>query len=326
MGFLMTRHPLATTGLRSLAAGPRRHNRIVHSADDSPPTSYDLGTDVRRRRNAVSGRNTEAGRSVLSKAFAILDALRSAETGLTRAQIARRTGLPMTTVHRLATELRRHGALEMTERGTYHVGPWLWEVGTLTSHTMTLRDLAIPFMEDLYEATHENVQLAVLDGHEALVVEKIRGLRSVPITSRVGGRLPLHATGVGKALLAFAPPEFIEEIIGRGLPPYTSSTITDPDALRRDLADSRHRGYAVTRDEMTVNAVSVAAAIRGAEDEVVGSISLVVEARGADVNRLAPPVRTVALGLSRRVGERWDLAAKVVPADRDRDAAAADVH
>jgi DNA-binding IclR family transcriptional regulator len=231
----------------------------------------------------------------------------------------------MTTVHRLATELRRHGALEMTDRGTYHVGPWLWEVGTLTSHTMPLRDLAIPFMEDLYEATHENVQLAVLDGHEALVVEKIRGLRSVPITSRVGGRLPLHATGVGKALLAFAPAEFIEEVIGRGLPPYTAATITDPDHLRRDLADARRGGYAVTRDEMTVNTMSVAAPIIGADDGVAGAISLVVEGRGADVSRLAPPVRTIALGLSRRVAERWDLMARIVPPDRERGSAT-DVH
>jgi DNA-binding IclR family transcriptional regulator len=112
----------------------------------------------------MSGRNRDAGRSVLSKAFAILDAMRAAETALTRAQIARRTGLPMTTVYRLANELRRQGALEMTDRGRYRVGPWLWEVGTLTPHTSTLRDAALPFMEDLSESTHENVTLAVLDG------------------------------------------------------------------------------------------------------------------------------------------------------------------
>jgi hypothetical protein len=69
----------------------------------------------------------------------------------------------------------------------------------------------------------------------------------------------------------------------------------------------------------------VAAPVRGPDDEVLGSISLVVEARGADVSRLAPPVRTVALGLSRRVGERWDLAAKVIPADRERGTTT-DVH
>lgn len=244
---------------------------------------------------------------MLSKSFAILGALRSAETGLTRAQLARRTGLPMTTVHRLARELRQHGALEMTDGGTYRIGPWLWELGTLTVRRAALRELAIPFMEDLYETTHGNIQLAVLEGYDALYVEKIRGPQSVPIVSRVGGRLPLHATGVGKALLAFAPPEFIEEVIARGLQRLTSFTITDPDELRRNLDEVRRLGYAVTREEMTVQTVSVGAPIRGPDDEVVGAISVVVDARGADVHRLAPAVRTVALGLSRRVAEQWDL-------------------
>jgi DNA-binding IclR family transcriptional regulator len=254
----------------------------------------------------MSGRNSQPGRSVLSKSFAILGALRTAETGLTRAQIARRTGLPMTTVHRLATELRQHGALELTDGGTYRIGPWLWELGTLTVHRAALRELAIHFMQDLYETTHENVQLAVLEGYDALVVERIRGANSVPIVSRVGGRLPLHATGVGKALLAFAPPEFIEEVIARGLHPLTSFTITEPDELRRNLAEVRRVGFAVTREEMTLHTVSVGAPIRGPDDEVVGAISLVVDARGADVGRLAPPVRMVALGLSRRVADQWD--------------------
>ncbi len=262
----------------------------------------------------MSGRNAEAGRSVLSKAFAILDAMRAAETALTRAQIARRTGLPMTTVYRVAGELRRQGALELTDRGRYRVGPWLWEVGTLSPHALTLRDAALPFMEDLYEATHENVQLAVLDGHQALVIERLHGRRSVAIPTRVGGRLPLHATGVGKALLASSTPEFVEAVIALGLPPITPHTITDPDVLRHDLAIARHNGYAVVHDEMRLDRVSVAAPVRGPEGDLAGAISLVVEAHGADIHRLAPALRTAAFGLSRRLGERRDWSAKVVPA------------
>jgi DNA-binding IclR family transcriptional regulator len=258
----------------------------------------------------MSGNNSEPGRTVLSKAFAVLSALRSAETGLTRAQIARRTGLPMTTVHRLATELRAHGALELGENGTYRVGGWLWELGTLTPDRASLREIALPFMEDLYEATHENVQLAVLDGFDALLVERIRGARSVPILSRVGGRLPLHATGVGKVLLAYAPPAFLETFLARGLPQRTANTITDADELRRGLADVRRNGYAVTRDEMTVGAVSVGAAIFGPDDLPVGAVSLVVSSRGAAVDRLAPAVRAVARGMSRRVSEVWDRAGR----------------
>jgi DNA-binding IclR family transcriptional regulator len=74
----------------------------------------------------------------------------------------------------------------------------LWEIGSLAPRTTSLRDITTPFMQDLYEATHENVQLAVLDGREALYLEKITGRRSVGAKTRRGGRLPLHATAVGK--------------------------------------------------------------------------------------------------------------------------------
>lgn len=253
----------------------------------------------------MSGNNRDPGRSVLSKGFAILSALRTAETGLTRPQIARRTGLPMTTVLRLATELRAMGALELDEHGTYRLGAWLWELGTLAASRSTLREIALPYMQDLYEATHENVQLAVRDGYDALFVERIRGLRSVLILSRPGGRLPLHATGVGKALLAYEPLAFIDEVIARGLPRMTPHTITDGDVLRRDLLQVRKLGYSTTRDEMTIGAVSVGAAIFGPDDEVVGAVSLVVATKGADPAALAPAVRAVANGLTRRVGVLW---------------------
>jgi DNA-binding IclR family transcriptional regulator len=255
----------------------------------------------------VSGYNREPGRSVLSKGFAILGALRTAETGLTRPQLARRTGLPMTTVLRLANELRAVGALELDDHGTYRLGGWLWELGTLAASRTTLREIALPYMQDLYEATHENVQLAVLDGFDALFVERIRGPKSVAILSRPGSRLPLHATGVGKVLLAYAPADFIDEVIARGLPEMTPQTITDGDVLRRNLAEVRERGYSSTRDEMTVGAVSVGAAIFGPDEHVVGAVSLVVATRGADPKALAPAVRAVASGLTRRVGELWDL-------------------
>jgi DNA-binding IclR family transcriptional regulator len=252
----------------------------------------------------MSGRNSEAGRSVLSKAFAILDALRAAQVDLTRAQLARRTGLPLTTVHRLAAELCEYGALEMTERKTYRVGPWLWEIGTLSAHTRTFRHVALPFMQDLYEATRENVQLAALDGLDALIVERVRGRTSVPITSRVGGRLPLHCTGVGKAILAFSDPDLQEAVIARGLTPMTPYTITDPDILRRDLSATRERGYAITRMEMGLNSASVGVPILDANDQVLGAISLIVEASRADVSRLAAPIKAVARGISRQLAAR----------------------
>lgn len=269
------------------------------------PGSVDEGSSIEENAYLVSGNNREPGRSVLSKGFAILSALRTAETGLTRPQIARRTGLPMTTVLRLATEMRDMGALELDDHGTYRLGAWLWELGTLAASRSTLREIALPYMQDLYEATHENVQLAVRDGYDALIVERIRGPKSVLIATRPGGRLPLHATGVGKALLAYEPLAFIDEVIAQRMPQMTPYTITDGDVLRRDLAQVRKLGYSTTKDEMTIGAVSVGAAIFGPDDRVVGAVSLVVATKGADPTAVAPAVRAVANGLTRRVGTLW---------------------
>jgi DNA-binding IclR family transcriptional regulator len=212
----------------------------------------------------------------------------------------------MTTVLRLATELRDMGALELDDRGIYRLGAWLWELGTLAASRSTLREIALPYMQDMYEATHENVQLAVRDGYDALIVERIRGTKSVLILTRPGGRLPLHATGVGKALLAYEPLAFVDEVITRGLAQITPHTITDADLLRRDLSLVRKRGYSTTKDEMTIGAVSVGAAILGPEEQVVGAVSLVVATKGANPAAVAPAVRAVANGLTRHVGTLWD--------------------
>ena len=128
----------------------------------------------------------------------------------------------------------------------------------------------------------------------------------------------MHATGVGKALLAYEPPEFIDEVIARGLSQMTPFTITHSEALRRDLAQVRRRGYATTKDEMTVGAVSVGAAIFGPDERPVGAVSIVVATKGASPSALAPAVRAVAIGLTRRVSALWD--ATVAQEDRREDA------
>jgi DNA-binding IclR family transcriptional regulator len=254
----------------------------------------------------VSGRNAVAGRSVTSKVLAILDAFTRGTTELNLTQLSRASGLPLPTVHRLTGELVAWGALQRDPRGVFRIGERLWEVGSLTPQRTSLREIALPFMGDLYEATHENVQLAVLQGRDALFVEKLSGLHSVPIVTRVGGRLPLHATGVGKVLLAYAPESFIGEVLAADLPRLTPYTIVDPEELRLALTEVRRLGYASTREEMTLGSVSVAAPIFGPEGRMVAAMSLVVSADHADLRRLAMAVRTAAIGLSRRVAGTWD--------------------
>lgn len=254
------------------------------------------------------------GPSVASKVFAILNAFVPGESRLTLSEISRRTGLPLPTAHRLIGELVRHGGLEREDQRTYRIGVRLWELGSLAPIRGGLRELAMPYMEDLYEATHENIQLAVVADLDGMVIEKISGRSSVPIIARVGGRLPLYATGVGKVLLAYGPDVLVQKVIAQGLVRHASRTITEPGRLMEDLELTRRRGFSVTRDEMTDGSVSVGAPIFGPDQQVVAALSVVVAARIRDPGRLAPPVRTAARGLTRQVIDSWDRLESLVPA------------
>ncbi len=244
-----------------------------------------------------SGRS--AGRSVTSKVTAILDAFLPSSSELSLNALADRADLPLSTAYRLATELVEWGGLERVDGRGYRIGLHLWEVGSRATKSATVGAVAQPYMQDLYEATHENVQLAVLQGHEALYVEKITGRRAITVKTRRGGRLPLHATGVGKALLAHAPDGLFEEIVAAGLKRYTAHTIVAPGHLRRALAEVRRTGIAYAREEMTLGSVSVAAPLFDSEGRAIAAMSIVMRSTRADVKRLALAVRTASICASR---------------------------
>jgi DNA-binding IclR family transcriptional regulator len=154
-------------------------------------------------------------------------------------------------------------------------------------------------MQDLYEGTHANVHLAVRDGLEAFYIEKINGPRAPRVRSRRGGRLPLHATGVVKVLLAFAPDEVVDALLAAGLRRHTARTIVAPGLLRRALADVRRTGVAFAYEELSVGALTAAAPIVGSDGSVVAALDVVVHTTRADVRKLGPAVRTAAISISR---------------------------
>jgi len=206
---------------------------------------------------------SSSGSSVTSKVLALLEAFTPDASELSLSELARRSGVSLPTAHRRAAELVEWGALERDADGRYRIGLRLWEVASLAPRGLGLRDAAMPFLEDLYEVTHENVQLAVREGLEVVFVERIAGRDAVPVWTRVGGRFALHATGVGLVLLAHAPGEVQEEVLGSPLHGYTPKTVLDPAELRRMLADVRKLGYSVSDGQITVDALSVGAPIRG---------------------------------------------------------------
>ncbi|WP_371750516.1 IclR family transcriptional regulator [Streptomyces sp. NBC_01283] len=244
-------------------------------------------------------RNSESGTGpVLGRALRILGAFTAKCPEMTLSELSRRSGLPVSTVHRMLGDLIAWGALERDAKGSYRIGLRLWEVASLAPRGQGMRERALPFLEDLSQITHENVQLAVRESTEVVFVERIAGSGAVPVLTRVGGRFALPATGVGLVLLAHAPVEVQEQALAGPLQRFTPDTVTDPRAVRRMLAEVRANGYAVSDRQVTMDALSVAAPVyRG--DTVIASVSLVVRHGSTSVHGLARLVCTSARAISR---------------------------
>ena len=239
------------------------------------------------------------GDSVTSKVLSLLETFTADEPELTLTQLSDRTGLPRPTVHRLTTELLEWGALEREHRGPFRIGLRLWEVASLAPRSLGLREQAMPFLEDLFEVTRQNVQLAVLDGQDAVYVERLSARGAVGVVTRVGSRLPLHATAVGQVLLAHAPRELQETVLAGQLTALTPKTIVDPRELRRVLADVRQTGIAVCDGQVELKSLSVAAAIRGRDGTVTAALSVVIPSGEGAATTYLPVVRAAARGISR---------------------------
>ncbi|MFF7468074.1 IclR family transcriptional regulator C-terminal domain-containing protein [Streptomyces sp. NPDC008092] len=251
---------------------------------------------------------TTAARSAPDRLLAVLAAFDHGHPALSLTDIGRRAGLTLTTAHRLVGALTAWGALERDADGYYHVGLRLWELAALAPRGLALRQVALPYLEDLYEATHENVQLAVRDGSDVVYIEWLSGRSAVGVHIRVGARWPLHATGVGLALLAHETPGFQQDYCAAPLTSFTPYTVTDPARLRRSLAEVRRTGAAVSSRQVTDDALSVAAPVRGATGQVVAAVSVVVPEADAQVPVLVPAVRLAARGISRALGWQPDRA------------------
>lgn len=245
----------------------------------------------------MAGNTARPGVSVSSRLLALLAAFDPGHRRLTLTALARRADVPLTTAHRLVAELVAWGALAREPSGEYVVGRRLWDVGLLAPVQTDLRELASPFLHDIYGATLATVHLAVRDGTRALYLDRLAGHASVPVVSTVGSRLPLHATGVGKVLLAHAPPGVVSAVLA-DLTPVTPYTVTQPGRLARQLEQVRRDGFAQTVDEMTVGACSVAVPVRDAHG-VVAALGLVVADLRRDRERLVAALRVAAHGVGR---------------------------
>ena len=235
--------------------------------------------------------------TVTSRALALLGAFDTRHRRLSLTELAGRADLPVPTAHRLVGELVAWGALSRTATGEYVVGRRLWDLGLLAPVQTGRRQLASPYLHDLYGATGATVHLAVRDGLQVLYVDRLSGHASVPVVSTGGSRLPLHATGVGKVLLAHAPPAVQEDVLTH-LTRITAYTVVQPGALRRQLRQVLAEDHATTTEEMSLGACSVGVPIRSGAG-VVAALGIVVPDLRRGRGTLVTAAQVAARGIGR---------------------------
>ena len=249
---------------------------------------------------STEARTPPAGEAVADRLFALLNSFDASHRSQTLASIAGRTGLPHTSALRLARQLTGVGALERLDDGRYVVGPHLLEIASLAPRRHRLRSVAMPFLEDLFDVTGQHVLLAVRDGGEALLLERLCAHDTRPVRFRVGGRMPLSTTGVGLVLLAFAPAKVQERALDDFAPDAAHARMHTPEDLRRTLNEIRRGDYAVATRARPWPRTTAGAPVREGQ-RVVAAVSVVAPSTDFDMSAYAPAIRTTARAISRQM-------------------------
>ena len=233
----------------------------------------------------------------------MLDCFSAREPELTLAELASRAAIPKSTVHRLTKVLVEQQLLRRTDAG-FGLGIRLFELGDLVGERRDLRDAALPFLEELFELTHEIVHLGVLEGNEVLYFVKIVGYKAFPLPTRTGGRWPAYASALGKALMAFGTADPLQCVPASGLKPLTPYTIIDPHRLQRELATVRLVGSAIESEEAVLGNACVAAPIFDAAGHPVAAVSISGPPMRLRPVQRAPVVRRIAAMITQQIGGR----------------------
>ncbi|MEO3428999.1 HTH-type transcriptional regulator BhcR [Pelagibius sp. CAU 1746] len=211
----------------------------------------------------------------LDRALSILERLAGAD-GMTLTDLAQSVGLAPSTTHRLLTTLQqRHFADFDEEYGVWVIGVGAFNVGNAFLRNRRLVTLGRPVMRRLMEDVGETVNLAVEDQNELVYVTQFESHAPMRAFFRPGRRAPMHASAVGKAMLAEIDDAALTALLHRkGMPRFTDKTIVDPTALRAELAKTRARGWGVDDEEHTVGMRCVAATIHNEHGEVIAGVSV----------------------------------------------------
>jgi IclR family acetate operon transcriptional repressor len=235
---------------------------------------------------------------MISRVSEILRAFQGQNRSLTVSELGRQCGIPKASTSRIVAELVDVGFLERSGNSV-RLGLRLFELGQQASLPTDLRKFTMPSMTELMRATGQTVHLAVLEGSDVVYIQILRSKTSPPLPSRVGGRLPAYATGVGKALLAYAHPDILDDLFSRPLVAIGPNTITSPAILLKEFDEIRQNRIAFEREESSANLGCAAAPILKADGTALAAISVSVHLALTDLARVGPAVSAVAMSLSR---------------------------
>ncbi len=250
----------------------------------------------------------EDGLKSLGKVMRVLECFSTRDRSLSLGEICARTGFPKATAHRLVASLRDVGLLDQDrERDRYRLGLRLFELGNTVLANMDLHREARPFVEQLTRLSGHSVHLAVFDGRAAVVIHRADPHAEGSPAAFIEAA-PAHCTSVGKAILAFQPPELLARLAGpAGFARYTDRTITHPAALAAHLEETRARGWSLDEGEHQPGLRCIGAPIRDQTGRVFAAISVSAPVRELTQPRIPAAVKLVrhaAQGLSAALGWR----------------------
>lgn len=234
----------------------------------------------------------------VSKALQLLDAFRNATASLGVSDLARRAGVPKSTAFRLLANLEQGGFIERV--GTKYQLSWsIFELGNRVEQCKPkgLRDVALPFLSELYVASGRAVHMAVLDGADVVYLEKIHGHKAVRLPSYIGGRIPASCSALGKAMLAFSDQETVMNAVRMPMPRRTQYSITHPGRLINQLHQVQQDGVAYDHEEVALGLTCVGAPIlrRG---RAVAAVSISAPTTGFAAETFRRMVRSTAAGIT----------------------------
>jgi DNA-binding IclR family transcriptional regulator len=246
------------------------------------------------------------GQSSLSRAVALLEAFDTGTRDLTATQISARAGIPLSTAHRIISELVSLGLLERVAERRYRVGLRLWELAVRTPGALGIREIALDAMRVAHSRIGQSLQLGVLQGTEMLYLERLSTPTAAVNFTVVGGRMPFHATSSGLVLAAHLEAEDQRRLLAIPLPRYGPAPRPDAATLEREFATIRRAGFVTTRGYVDAAATAIAVPIQGATGKAVAALSAIVPANDPREEQVLPVLRATSAAITKNLRDRYE--------------------